>query len=98
MQRLFEELQTLLTHAIQAPDTAIAQLEILGETEREKLLFTFNQTSGDLSPYQCLHPWFEEQVRQTPNQIAVILAIASSPTLNSMPRQINWRIICDRKA
>ncbi|MBW4490245.1 MAG: amino acid adenylation domain-containing protein [Trichocoleus desertorum ATA4-8-CV12] len=72
MQRLFEELQTLLTHALEAPDTAIAQLEILSAAEREQLLVTFNQTQAELPPYQCLHPWFEAQVCRTPDQIAVI--------------------------
>ncbi|MBD2095648.1 amino acid adenylation domain-containing protein [Trichocoleus sp. FACHB-591] len=73
MQRLFEELQTLLTHAIQAPDTAIAQLEILSPAEREQLLVTFNQTATNLPPFECLTPWFEAQVCRTPDEIAVIL-------------------------
>ncbi|MBD2120461.1 non-ribosomal peptide synthetase [Trichocoleus sp. FACHB-262] len=72
MQRLIEELQTLLTHAIQAPDTAIAQLEILSPAEREQLLVTFNQTATNLPPFECLTPWFEAQVCRTPDEIAVI--------------------------
>ncbi|MBD1865325.1 MULTISPECIES: non-ribosomal peptide synthetase [Trichocoleus] len=72
MQRLFEELQTLLTRAIQAPDTAIAQLEILSPAEREQLLVKFNQTATDLPPFECLTPWFEAQVCRTSDEIAVI--------------------------
>ncbi len=72
MQRLFEEFQTLLTHAVQAPDTAIAQLEILSPAECEQLLVTFNQTATDRPPFECLTPWFEAQVCRTPDEIAVI--------------------------
>ncbi len=72
IQRLGSEFQTLLQSAVDNPETAINQLNIVSPQERQKLLIEFNQTATLLPPYQCLHHWFEAQVKNTPNRVAVI--------------------------
>jgi amino acid adenylation domain-containing protein/non-ribosomal peptide synthase protein (TIGR01720 family) len=72
MQRLFEQFQTLFHQAIQAPETAISQLEILSAAEREQLLVTFNQTQAEPPLFTALQFWFEDQVDQTPDRTAII--------------------------
>lgn len=72
IERLAAEFETLLTAAIDSPETAIAQLEILSPSERQQLLVEFNNTKTDYPPYHSIHHWFEEQVKRTPDNIAVV--------------------------
>jgi amino acid adenylation domain-containing protein/non-ribosomal peptide synthase protein (TIGR01720 family) len=72
IERLAEQFQTLLASAINNPETAIAQLEILSPQERQQLLVEFNHTKSDLPPYQSIIDWFEAQVNTTPDNVAVV--------------------------
>ena len=72
IERLAAQFQTLLTHAIENPEVAIAQLEILNSSQRQQLLVEFNNNKTAPSPYSCLHHWFEAQAQLTPNNIALV--------------------------
>ncbi|MGP1384409.1 MAG: amino acid adenylation domain-containing protein [Thainema sp.] len=61
---------TLLLAAIAQPNTPIAQLPLLTAAERQRLLIDFNANSTDPLPYASWHQWFEDQVKQTPDQPA----------------------------
>ncbi|NHC37938.1 non-ribosomal peptide synthetase [Scytonema millei] len=71
IQRLAAQFQTLLTHAIENPEIAIAQLQILSQGERQQLLL-LNQTQTDYSLDKCIHQLFEAQVERSPDKIAVV--------------------------
>jgi len=62
IERLAVQFQTLLVSAINNPETAIAQLEILSPVERQQLLVN-NQT--DYPKHQCVHQLFEHQAGRT---------------------------------
>ena len=72
IERLAAQFQTLLTHAIENPEVAIAQLEILNSSQRQQLLVEFNNNKTAPPPYSCLHHWFEAQAQLTPNNIALV--------------------------
>jgi len=72
IQHLSRQLQTLLTNAINNPEALISHLEILTPSDRQQLLFEFNQTQVDYPLDKCIHQLFEEQVEKTPNNIAVV--------------------------
>ncbi|WP_414542082.1 amino acid adenylation domain-containing protein [Nostoc sp. CCY0012] len=72
IERLAAQFQTLLRSAINNPEIAIAQLEILTTQERQQLLGEFNNTKTLTHPYSCIHHWIEVQANSTPNNIAVI--------------------------
>lgn len=72
IQRLARQFQTLLDSAVTEPQTIISQLEILSQSDRQQLLFEFNQTRRDYTPAKCIHEIFAEQAARTPNQIAVV--------------------------
>jgi amino acid adenylation domain-containing protein/non-ribosomal peptide synthase protein (TIGR01720 family) len=72
IQRLGLELKALLQSIVNNSETAINKLNILSPQERQQLLIEFNQTDTSLPPYQCLHHWFEAQVKNTPDRVAVI--------------------------
>ncbi|MBE9019476.1 amino acid adenylation domain-containing protein, partial [Chroococcidiopsidales cyanobacterium LEGE 13417] len=71
IQRLAAQFQTLLTHAIENPEIAIAQLEILSQSDRQQLLL-LNQTQIDYPLDKCIHQLFETQVERSPDKIAVV--------------------------
>jgi amino acid adenylation domain-containing protein/non-ribosomal peptide synthase protein (TIGR01720 family) len=50
----------------------LSQLEILGEEERKKLLYEFNQTAREYPKNMTIHGLFEEQVRKTPDNTAIV--------------------------
>ncbi len=71
IERLAERFAKLLESVAQDPETEISRLEILGERERQQLLFDFNQTNQNFGPEKCLHELFEDQVDFTPDAVAV---------------------------
>ncbi|VEP12992.1 Amino acid adenylation domain protein (fragment) [Hyella patelloides LEGE 07179] len=70
IRRLAEELQTILASAVSDPNQSLDRLEILGVGERQ-LLVDFNQTQRDFPTGECLHQYFEAQVKRTPDRIAL---------------------------
>jgi amino acid adenylation domain-containing protein/non-ribosomal peptide synthase protein (TIGR01720 family) len=72
IERLAAQFQTLLASAINNPETASAQLEILSPQERQQLLIEFNHTKSDLPLYQSIVHWIEAQVNSTPDNVAVV--------------------------
>jgi amino acid adenylation domain-containing protein len=72
IERLAENYLTLLDSAINNPGRAFGELEILGEAERNRLLFGWNETRADYPEQLCLQQLFEQQCEATPDQIAVI--------------------------
>jgi amino acid adenylation domain-containing protein len=53
------------------PDIEVRRLEVLPASEREQLVYGWNQTHEEHSPDKCIHVLFEEQVKQTPRLRAV---------------------------
>ena len=72
IKRLAAQFQILLAGAIANPETEIAKLDILSPDERQQLLIDFNQTQTPAPPYSSIHQWFEAQVQQTPEKIAIV--------------------------
>lgn len=72
IKRLSEQFQTLLGSAIGNAESAIAQLEIIGDREKQQLLIEFNHTQTAYPKDKFIHHLFEAQVERTPNNIAVV--------------------------
>ncbi|MBD2040237.1 non-ribosomal peptide synthetase [Microcoleus sp. FACHB-672] len=69
---LAEQFHTLLESAANNPESVIRQLGILSERTRNQLLVEFNNTQTNYSQNQCVHQFFEEQVRRTPDNTALV--------------------------
>lgn len=63
--------QTLLTGIVANPDTPIADLPLLSDTETYQLLTQWNQTSCTY-PEKLFHQLFESQAEKSPNELAVV--------------------------
>ncbi|NEU77732.1 amino acid adenylation domain-containing protein [Nostoc sp. UIC10630] len=72
ISRLTEEFETLLHSILKNPLSTINELEILPPNELQQLLVDFNHTQTDYPKNKCIHQLFEEQVKRTPDNIAVI--------------------------
>ncbi|NWD74223.1 amino acid adenylation domain-containing protein, partial [Pseudomonas gingeri] len=75
-QRVCGYMQTALSHLVEAlesaPDSAVRDLPVLPEAEREQLLLGFNASTRDYPRTQTVHGLFEAQVRARPEACAAI--------------------------
>jgi len=72
MERLGEHLQNLLEGIAANPEARIQELPLLSETERKHLLYGLNETAVDYGWNGCVHELIEEQVKKTPEAVAVV--------------------------
>ncbi|KMJ45340.1 hypothetical protein AB204_09455 [Xenorhabdus khoisanae] len=67
-----QALESLVEALEQAPERPIRALEILPETERTRLLKTWNATETAYPEQLCIHQLFEQQVEKNPDAPALI--------------------------
>ncbi len=72
VERLWERFVTLVRSVLENPRARIDELEILSEAERQQLLFEWNQTATEDGVRLQVHELFEEQVKRTPDRLAVV--------------------------
>jgi len=72
IERLSEELVTLIGSAVRGPQRRIDQLEIVGEKELMKQLREYNCSEAEYGEAECLHELVERQARRSPEAVAVV--------------------------
>lgn len=72
IHRMLGHYQRLLEGIIAEPDRRVSDLPLSTEDEQRRLTAEWNDTQVDLPGPRCAHQLFEEQVRKTPNAVAVI--------------------------
>src|SRR5215213_968322 len=72
ISRLGQHWQQLLEGVVQQPQMRLMTLPLLSETERQQVLFDWNQTRADYELDNCIHRLFEAQVLKTPTAKAVV--------------------------
>ena len=70
--RMAEHFCTLVAGVAADPTRRIFDLQLLGESERNKILIDFNATARDYPRNLCMHDFFEQQVERTPEATALI--------------------------
>lgn len=90
VERFSRYLQVIVSTIAHNPGITIAQIDILGDSERERLLFDYNRTQVESPDTRPVHHLFEEQARKTPDAAAII-----GPSRNMTPHpflsQISYR-------
>ncbi|HLK62423.1 MAG TPA: amino acid adenylation domain-containing protein [Bryobacteraceae bacterium] len=92
--RLREHFERLL-HGIAAnPDLRLLDIPLLSAEETRTILVEWNDTARHYRD-ACVHEWFEEQVRRTPNAVAVVYENQelSYAALNARANQLAHRLI-----
>lgn len=72
IERLTGHFQTLLAGIVENPGQGISALPLLSDVERQQLLLEWNHTKTDYPSHKCIHELFEQQVRETPDTVALI--------------------------
>ena len=70
--RMAEHFCTLVAGVAADPTRRIFDLQLLGDSERNKILIDFNATARDYPRNLCMHDFFEQQVKRTPEATALI--------------------------
>lgn len=70
--RMAGHYQTLLEAIALNPEQRISELPLLTPADRHQLLVEWNNTRAEYPQDKCIHKLFEEQVRLTPDAIAVV--------------------------
>lgn len=85
MKRFVQHFQQLLIAICEQPETPISRL-VLSDTEEIKTIKRWNATTRNLPDQACVHQLFEQQVKESPETVAVI---AGENTLSY--RELNHR-------
>ena len=72
IKRMASHFENLLSAIVTHPHKTVNELPLLSETERHQLLVEWNHTQTEYPQDKCIHQLFEEQVKLTPNAIAVV--------------------------
>lgn len=72
ISQMVSHYQTLLDSVVAAPNQNISDLTMMTTAEKHRVLIAWNSTQQAFPPDQLLHHLFENQVKQTPEAIAVV--------------------------
>ncbi len=72
IKRFTEHYIHLLNQLTQAPDKAYSQLSLLSAEEYKQIIYDWNATDKEFSENKTIHQLFEEQVKATPDRIALV--------------------------
>ncbi|EAZ91850.1 non-ribosomal peptide synthetase, partial [Crocosphaera chwakensis] len=72
IERMVNHFQNLLKGIVENPQEKVAKLPLLTEGEKQKILVEWNETEAEYPKDKCIHQLFEEQVKRTPDAIAVV--------------------------
>lgn len=70
VQRITTQLDEIIRNVIESPNTAIRDLNLLSDAERQLVIHQWNQTKTDY-PDACVHELFERAAARCPNAIAL---------------------------
>ena len=73
IERLCDQYTRVLQGIIADPHRPLRELSLVGESEREQLLVTWNSTRRDYPRDRCFHELFESQVERTPDAVALTM-------------------------
>lgn len=72
IERMATHFQVLLEEIASDPARPIGRLNMLSEQEASRVVHEWNDTTTGWAPPQCVHRLFEEQVKTSPDAIAVL--------------------------
>ena len=72
IERLFEHYINAIDFIMNDVNTKIKDIEIISNTEKNKILYEFNDTKMEYPKDKTITELFEEQVEKTPNDVAVV--------------------------
>ena len=71
IEKIYNHIVNIINQIIENPKEEIKNINILTEEEQNKILYEFNNTKVDFPVEKNVSTLFEEQVKKTPNEVAV---------------------------
>ena len=92
VQRMMEHFRALAQSAANSPDRRLSRLSMISETERGKVLRSWNSHPDELPERESIKELFEEQVSRTPQAQAVVFGRSrlTFAELNERANRIAW--------
>ncbi|TQV86009.1 non-ribosomal peptide synthetase [Aliikangiella coralliicola] len=72
IERLITHFDTLCRVITEQPNAKIDALDYLKQSEKKRLLINYNESQTEYPQGKCIHQLFAEQVKRTPDNIAVV--------------------------
>jgi len=72
IERMMTHFENLLYSVVEDSEQVISEIDFLGQTEKQSLLFDWNATETDFECDLCVHERFAQHVNKTPEANAVI--------------------------
>ena len=73
IRRMSLHFRTLLEGVLSHPDQRVSDIQMLSEAESYQVVFEWNETYKQYPGHSSLHSLFEDQVKRTPDAVAVTL-------------------------
>lgn len=89
LQRIVDHFIRILEIVLNNVDIKINDIDILSDKEKHLLLIEFNNTDTSYPGHKPIHQWFEEQVEQTPDNIAFIDPAGDRITYRELNKRSN---------
>ncbi|MGB1249076.1 MAG: amino acid adenylation domain-containing protein, partial [Candidatus Promineifilaceae bacterium] len=89
IERMAQQLQTLLASIVANPKLRVSELALLTETERQQILVEWNDTATDYPTDSCYHDLFAAQVERTPDEVAVVTHDGKQLTYRQLNEKAN---------
>ncbi|HSJ75531.1 MAG TPA: amino acid adenylation domain-containing protein, partial [Gemmatimonadales bacterium] len=70
--RLGQHLREVVRQLVSKPEVYIEELELLGEAERAKVLYEWNDTAREYARERLVHELIAEQARKSPERVALV--------------------------
>ncbi len=70
--RLASHFKNVINAVIKQPFIKLKDIEIISPSEKDQLLYEFNDTGREVPGNKTLHLLFEEQVEKTPHHVAIV--------------------------
>ncbi|MCP4148318.1 MAG: AMP-binding protein, partial [bacterium] len=72
IDRFITYFKTILRRVVQKPGISISEIEIIGEDEKNQILYEFNGLTTTYPHEKTIHELFLEQVEKTPDNISIV--------------------------
>ena len=94
INKLLDQLEKIIIQLINFPDAKIEDIEVITESEKEKILLEFNNTATEYPCDRTIADLFEEQVMHTPDNISVVFGSEKLTyrELNEKVNQLAWKL------
>ncbi|WP_129706742.1 non-ribosomal peptide synthetase [Priestia megaterium] len=72
IKRMSTQFSEILSSVLENPEKRLKEVELISKKEKEVILSEFNNTAVKSPPFKPLHVVFEEQVKRTPDNVALL--------------------------